>query len=192
MAGQDKVLNATLDLLRSDPWMMDCLRAVERLRLPDWYIGAGFLRNAVWDFLHDKQSRTPLNDVDVVYYDPADLRPGTEGKLEVALQSEFPGIAWEVRNQARMHISNGHPPYRDTEHSMAHWPETPTCVGARIESDGSLKVAAPFGIEENWSLWVRPNPLVRYPASVYNDRIRSKHWLEHWPKLQVQWACDRE
>ena len=169
---------------------MDCLRSVERLGLPDWYIAAGFLRNAIWDVLHEKQSRTPLNDVDVVYYDPADLRPWTEHELEFAMQNDRPGINWQVRNQARMHIPNSHAPYRDTEHAMAHWPEIPTCIGVRIEPDGTLKVAAPYGIEENWSLRVRPNPLVRYPASLYNDRIRNKRWLQHWPKLQVEWAHD--
>jgi hypothetical protein len=177
-------------LMCSDAWMMECLRAVERLKLPDWYIAAGFLRNAIWDFLHEKTIRTPLNDVDVVYYDPADLERTTEEALETALQPRLPGVNWQVRNQARMHVPDGHPPYRDSEHAMAHWPEIPTCVGVRIEPDGSLKVAAPYGIEENWSLRVAPNPAVRYAAVLYNDRIRNKQWLVHWPKLKVEWAHD--
>jgi uncharacterized protein len=52
------MLNATARLIRSDAWMMECLQAVERLKLPDWYIAAGFLRNAIWDFLHEKTTRT--------------------------------------------------------------------------------------------------------------------------------------
>jgi len=182
------MLNATARLIRSDAWMTECLRAVERLKLPDWYIAAGFLRNAIWDFLHEKTTRTPLNDVDVVYYDPADLERSTEEAIEAALQVRLPRVNWQVRNQARMHISNGHAAYRDTEHAMAHWPEVPPCVGVRIEPDESLKVAAPYGIEKNWSLRVAPNPLVRYPASLYNDRICNKRWLEHWHKLQIEWA----
>jgi hypothetical protein len=184
------VLNATIQLIRTDAWMMECLYAVERLRLPDWYIAAGFLRNAIWDFLHEKRPRTPLNDVDVVYYDPGDLGRSTEGRIEAALQADFPGINWEVRNQARMHIPNGHAPYRDAEHAVGHWPETPTCVAVQLESDGNLKIIAPYGIEENWSLRVTPNPAVRFPAALYNGRIREKRWLHHWPKLRVQWARD--
>lgn len=183
-------MDATIRLIRSEPWMMECLRAVESLQLPDWDIAAGFLRNAIWDFLHEKTTRTPLNDVDVVYYDPADLDQIDEHKFEVALQKRRPGVRWQVRNQARMHIPNNHAPYRDTEHAMAHWPETPTCVGVRLETDGSLKIAAPHGIAENWSLRVAPNPLVRYPAALYKERIRWKRWLEHWPKLTVEWASD--
>jgi len=182
------MLNETINLICSDAWMMECLRAVERMGLPDWYIAAGFLRNAIWDFLHEKRSRTPLNDVDVVYYEAADLSTNVETRIEAALEGCLPGIKWQVRNQARMHIPNGHAPYRDTEHAMAHWPEVPTCVGVRIEPDGSLKIAALYGIEENWSLRAAPNPLVQYPAALYNERIRQKRWLEHWPKLKVEWA----
>ena len=187
---EQEIVARTIRLVQSDPWMMECLRSVERLRLPDWYIAAGFLRNAIWNFLHEKQSRTPLNDVDVVYYDPADLGEINELKFEAALQARLAGVKWQVRNQARMHVPNGHAPYRDAEHAIAHWLETPTCVGVRIEPDGNLKVVAPHGIGENWSLRVTPNPAVRYPASLYNGRIREKRWLEHWPKLKVEWAHD--
>ena len=31
----------------SDPWRMAVLRAVRALALPDWAVGAGFVRNAV-------------------------------------------------------------------------------------------------------------------------------------------------
>src|SRR5437867_8341564 len=143
------MLNATARLIGSDTWMTECLRAVERLKLPDWYIAAGFLRNAIWDFLHEKTTRTPLNDVDVVYYDPANLSEVSEQKFEAALQVRLPRVKWQVGNQARMHISNGHMPYRDNEHAMANWPEIPNCVGVRFEAVGSMKVVTHYGIEKN-------------------------------------------
>src|SRR5438034_11754461 len=126
------MLNATARLIGSDTWMTECLRAVERLKLPDWYIAAGFLRNAIWDFLHEKTTRTPLNDVDVVYYDPANLSEVSEKKFEAALQARFPAAKWQGRTQTRMHIRNGHAAYRDTEHAMAHWLDVSTCVGGRL------------------------------------------------------------
>jgi len=36
-------------IIEADDWMMDVLRAAEKLQLPDWWIGAGFLRNKIWD-----------------------------------------------------------------------------------------------------------------------------------------------
>lgn len=184
------MLNKTVQLVRSDPWMMECLRTVETMRLPDWYLASGFLRNAIWDFLHEKQSRTPLNDIDVVYLDPADPDGSRESQIEADLRACMHEVNWEVRNQARMHLKSGHDPYQDSAHAVGHWPETPTCVAIRIEADGDLKIVAPYGLKVNWSLRVTPNPLVPYPAALYNERIRSKRWLEHWPKLQVEWARD--
>lgn len=184
------MLTPTIELIHGDAWRMECLRVVESIGLPDWYIAAGFLRNSIWDVLHAKPARTPLNDVDVVYYDPDDHDPAAEAKIEAVLHARFPGVKWEVRNQARMHLRNGHAPYRDSEHAIGHRIETPTCVGVRIGPDGRLKVVAPYGIAENWSLRVIPNPLIGYPAALFNARVQEKRWLEHWPKLRVEWALE--
>ncbi len=35
------------ELVRDDEWMMRVLRCADSVGLPDWWIGAGFLRNAV-------------------------------------------------------------------------------------------------------------------------------------------------
>ena len=45
----------TASILRKDSVRMQCLRAARSLNLPDWYLGAGFLRNAIWDYLHEKE-----------------------------------------------------------------------------------------------------------------------------------------
>lgn len=154
------MLAETIELIQSDAWRMECLRVVESLNLPDWYIAGGFLRNAIWDALHGKSVRTPLNDVDVVYYDAEDHGMAAQVQIESVLQARCPTAKWEVRNQARMHLHNGHPPYHDSENAIAHWIETPTCVGVRIGRDGWLQIVAPYGLAENWSLRVAPNPRV--------------------------------
>ena len=186
------MLAETIELIQSDAWRMECLRAVESLNLPDWYIAAGFLRNAIWDALHAKSVRTPLNDIDVVYYDSGGHGMATEVQIESVLQVRCPIAKWEARNQARMHLRNRHAPYRNSEHAIAHWIETPTCVGVRIGRDGWLQIAAPYGLAENWSLRVAPNPRVRYPAALFNRRVREKRWVDHWPKLRVEWAQEAQ
>lgn len=187
----ESILVATLALLETDPWRMDCLQIVRSLQLPDWYIGAGFLRNAIWDALHDKPVPTLLNDVDVIYFDPGDLGAEAEAQLEATLTALAPDVAWQVRNEARMHIPNQHAPYRDSADAIAHWPETPTCVGVRLETDDSLTIAAPYGLSENWSLRVAPNPVVPCPIELFNQRVFDKRWLEIWPRLQVHRARDQ-
>ena len=90
------------------------LRAVNRLGLPDCWTGAGFVRNLVWDRLHGYAEATPLNDIDVLYFDPSDRSRATERALEARLRRALPGQPWSVRNQARMHRRNADAPYRST------------------------------------------------------------------------------
>jgi hypothetical protein len=53
-----KTVDDVVDVIAHRPRMMRLLDAVEALSLPNCWIGAGFVRNAVWDRLHD-------NDIDV-------------------------------------------------------------------------------------------------------------------------------
>lgn len=43
-------------IIQADPWMMQVLQAAETLDLPDWWIGAGFLRNKVWDAIEGNET----------------------------------------------------------------------------------------------------------------------------------------
>ena len=57
------------NLIQSSPYHMKALEALATLDLPDAWIAAGFLRNLVWDYLHGYKTMTPLNDLDVIYFD---------------------------------------------------------------------------------------------------------------------------
>ena len=59
-----------ISLIREDQWMMELLRLTSSLNLPDWWICAGFIRSKIWDTLHHFNDRTPLSDIDVIYFDP--------------------------------------------------------------------------------------------------------------------------
>ena len=121
-----------LDCALDGAWRQAALAAVADLGLPDGWIGAGFLRTPVWDRLHGKNTATPLDDLDVVFFDPSNLDPATEARLEARLRAAQPGLNWQVRNQARMHLRNGDRPYRSTADALRHWLETPTAVALRL------------------------------------------------------------
>ena len=172
----------TITLLSNSPFHMDCLRAARQLDLPDWFLGAGFLRNAIWDHLHQKQVMTPLNDVDLVFFDRHHISPEFEEKTASKLREICPEVDWEVKNQARMHLRHSHQPYLNTTEGISYWIEVPTCVGVRLTQDDEFEFTAPFGLEENWSLDVKVNP--RYPrAELFRERVEKKRWLEIWPGL---------
>ena len=64
--------NDILNVIRGDKWRMDVLRAARELGLPDWWIGSGFVRTAVWDAMYDKVDKMVPPDVDVIYLDSHD------------------------------------------------------------------------------------------------------------------------
>ncbi|MDP6342818.1 MAG: nucleotidyltransferase family protein [Alphaproteobacteria bacterium] len=174
-----------LRLIADDPAMMAVLGVVRRQALPDWWIGAGFVRAKVWDYLHDFRQATELDDIDVLYHDSADTRRRAEADIEARLRATDGGQPWSVKNQARMHLRNGDRPYRDTTEAMAHWLETPTCVAVTLGADGELRLAAPYGLADLLDLTVRPTPsALRRPAE-YRQRLRAKDWAGRWPRLRI-------
>jgi hypothetical protein len=180
-----------LALVAADAWMMAALTAVAGLGLPDCWIGAGFLRGAVWDRLHGYASRTLLDDIDVVYFDPGAPDPATEAALERRLSDLLSGLPWSVKNQARMHLRNGDAPYGSSAEALAHWLETPTAVALRLNEAGALELLAPLGTEDLLGLVVRPNPHARkheHRLAAYRARLEKKNWPAKWPKLRVVWG----
>lgn len=177
--------NDVLRLIESDPDMMDVIRAVSSLDLPDWAIAAGFIRNKVWDTLHGYERATPPGDIDVAYFDPEQKH--VEEEVLSDLQRLIPGLPWEPFNQAFKHLKNGDEPYASTEDALAKWPETATTVGVTM-SDGTLRLVAPHGIDDLVGMVVRPTPFfLSSDAKKEKLRVRqaSKNWLAKWPKLRM-------
>ncbi len=180
-----------LALVAGDAWMMGALEAVAGLGLPDAWIGAGFLRGAVWDRLHGYAERTPPSDIDVIYHDPGNLDPALDRGLEKrlgAILSNLPGAPWSVRNQARMHLKNGDPPYGSSAQALACWLETPTAVAVRLDAAGGPELLAPLGTRDLLGLLVRPTPHARAQRlDAYRARLTAKNWPAKWPRLRVIW-----
>ena len=77
--------------LFADDSMMGVLRAVRDLELPDCWIGAGFLRNKVWDELHNSQYRS-LFDIDVIYFEEGGSE-AEEHEQIARLKTEYPKVS---------------------------------------------------------------------------------------------------
>lgn len=167
-------------LVTQDPLRMSLLYAASTLCLPDWYIAAGFVRNMVWDHLHG-YTGTPLNDVDVIYFDASKRFDDCE--LERQLKVLQPEVTWQVKNQAVMHIRNQDPPYKNSSDAMCYWPEKETALGVRLSVTDDLELATPFGVDSLWAGLITHNP--ERDRQVFNQRVASKGWLVQWPQLQI-------
>jgi hypothetical protein len=134
------------------------LGLVRALNLPDCWIGAGFVRNAVWDRLHGRAVSPLASDVDVVWFDADRAGPSVDGAHEAALAEADPRVAWSVKNQARMHVRNGDAPYASTADAMARWPETATAVAVRRTGADACEVIAPHGLADLFAMVLRATP----------------------------------
>ncbi len=174
-----------LNIIYEDEWMMEILRIVASLNLPDWWIGAGFVRSKVWDYLHEYTKKTSLPDVDVIYFDSSDLSETTEKEITKKLLQKMPYIQWQVKNQARMHLFHADVPYKNSTEGLSRWVETATCIGVSLDKNNELQLTSPLGIEDLVHLIVRPNPTIPSNLVLFKKRVRQKHWLHLWPLLKV-------
>ncbi|MBH0170063.1 nucleotidyltransferase family protein [Fictibacillus sp. 18YEL24] len=178
-----------INMIKNDDWMMRVLCAAKTLELPDWWICAGFVRSKVWDTLHGFQERTGLADIDVVYFNPEDLKKESEKKYEEMLLGLIPNVPWSVKNEARMHLVNDDfEPYTSTVDAISKFPETVTALGVRLNEQGEVILTAPCGIEDVLSMEVRPTDSYRRTEdrrNKYKERVKKKNWEAVWYKVRV-------
>lgn len=164
--------------------MVEILHLVEALELPDCWVGAGFVRNVVWDALHGRPWSPSYGDIDVVYFDTGDPNAERDIHAEATLRGSMPDAPWSVKNQARMHDANGDPPYAGTADALRHWPEI--CTAVAVRSVGTrIELLAPFGVSDLVGLIVRPTPAFAGKPGIYRARIAGKRWAQRWPKLRI-------
>ncbi|MDI4634992.1 nucleotidyltransferase family protein [Pelomonas sp. V22] len=177
-------------LALQSPWLMEGLRAARSLGLSSWCIGAGAVRNLVWDSLHGRSGRPELADVDLVYFDAHSMQAGSEQALQQRLQAVCPELPWEVCNQARVHLwfeaHFGHAvaPLQSLEESVACWPEYATAVGLWLDERDEIQVIAPHGLDDLFGCVVRRNPQ-RVSSETYRQRLAQKRYAERWPQVRV-------
>ncbi len=173
------------DFIAHHPRMMRCLAVLAAHGPADAWIGAGFVRNAVWDHLSGQDTEAlPPADLDVVFHDPVNATAEQDAAFEAALHIAAPDLPWSVRNQARMHERNKHRPYRDVADALAHWPETATAIAARL-GPKSVEILAPFGVEDVLKMIIRPTPAFHTKPEIPLARLEAKGWRTRWPRLRL-------
>lgn len=170
-------------ILAASAYHMDALRLAALAGPRLGWIGAGFVRDAVWDAL---SGRAPAiraaSDIDLVHHDPAG-DAASDARTEAALRAARP-LPWSVVNQARMAARNGHAPYAGLAEALAHWPETATAVAARM-AGGGIEVVAPHGLDDLFGMRVRPTPAHASDARAVRARLAAKGWAARWPGLRI-------
>lgn len=177
-----------LHLARQSVWLMDALRAARSLQLASWCIGAGAVRNLVWDHLHERAAQVP-GDVDLVYFEPA-ADAVQDAALRERLAACCPELPWDVTNQAHVHhwyadyFGQPMAALNSLEEAVGSWPEYATAVGLYLDAADTLHIIAPHGLDDLFALRIRHNP-TRVGIATYQQRLILKRYQERWPLVQV-------
>ena len=177
-------------IVRADPGLMHVLTTVRGLGLNDWRVFSGAVYQSVWNAVTDRPVGYGRKDYDLGYFDPDtswDAEDAVIKRVAAAFDEPFRSEV-EVRNQARVHLwfmDRFGEPYEaltGTDAALARFVAPAFAVGVRLEADDTISIAAPFGLEDVFSMTLRPNP----------NRPRAKGWDKtvagaraRWPELTV-------
>ncbi|HWD14768.1 nucleotidyltransferase family protein [Pseudochrobactrum sp. sp1633] len=179
-----------LGIIRNSSLLNDVLSRAQQLNLPDWYIVSGALYNLVWNVLTGRPETHGIKDIDLFYYDGADLSYEAEDRIIKAGDEVFSGVPLpvEIRNQARVHLwfekhfGQTYAPLQSSEEGIARFASKTHAVGIRLKPDGQLKLYAPFGLDDIFSLRITPNPVIDNRITHHQKALRAQ---KNWPEVTV-------
>lgn len=176
-------------LLSGSPIIDGVLDRWGAIELPNCWLSGSVVAQTAWNVIFGYPPEHGIADVDLVYFDPADLSEESEGEQEErlkALLSDVPSRI-DAKNEARVHLwyeaKFGYPidPYRSSEHAISTFPTTAGAVAIRPASNG-LDIYAPFGLDDLLNCAVRPNKM-QITEAIYV--AKAKRWRSCWPKLKI-------
>lgn len=140
-------------IIRAEPVLAEALALARDLDLPDCWLVSGAVYNTVWNVLTGRASMTGVKDIDLFYFDDADLSYEAEDEVirqGVSIFGHLPAPV-EIRNQARVHLwYEGHfgqryTPLRSSREGIDRFATMAHSVGVQLDQDGRLVIYAPMG-----------------------------------------------
>jgi len=196
-APDDSALRRRLSaIVRAAPSLMQVLRAVRALALPDPLVMSGAVYQRVLNHLTGRPSDHGIRDYDLGYFDASDISYEAEDvvirRVAAAFDEPLKSLV-EVRNQARVHVwfeahfGEAYTPLSCTAEALQRFLSPMFAVGVRLDADDRLHVAAPFGLADLFALRLRPNP--RRPSGGF-DRVAAGV-RRRWPEVRIAAAGDQ-
>ena len=180
-----------VDILQKCPGLMQVMRAVRDVDIPDWMIFSGAIYQPVVNHLTGRPLEHGLKDYDVAYFDASDTSYEAEDVVirRVAAAFEPPlSELVEVRNQARVHLwfeDHFGEPYSaltNSAEALTRFVSPSFAVAARLEADDRMTILAPFGLDDLFALRFRPNP---NRSTDHFPKIAAK-MKARWPEIAVE------
>ena len=178
-------------ILRAAPHVMEILKAVRDLRLPDAWLVSGGIYQTAWNVLTGRPLLHGIKDFDIIYFDGSDLSYEAEDAVIKEVEAALPDLASmiETKNQARVHLwyeQRFGRPYRPLDcsiDSLTTYASRTHAVAARLEGEDRLVLHAPFGLANLFGMRLVPNYSQLNPETYAEKAARMK---ELWPELTVE------
>lgn len=186
--GRGILLDKRLEKLLFDhPFIRHVFNRWEKLDLPDTWLVAGSIAQAVWNDIHGFDPKFGLKDIDIIYFDKDDLSEMREKETALFIHELFADlqVKFEVKNQARVHLwyedkfGYSIESFSSSKQAISMFPTSATSLGIRPLGK-SLEIYAPYGLDDLMGLIVRPNKRLASRA-VYEQKVM--RWQSLWPKL---------
>jgi uncharacterized protein len=169
---------------------MDVLRRLRLLALPDSWLVSGAIYNTVWNVLTGRPPLTGIKDVDIFYWDDADLSYEAEDAVIRRGDTAFAGLPLpvQIRNQARVHLwyeahfGQPYPPLRSSREAVDRFASVTHAVAVRLDAADSLDVYAPYGLDDLFAFRIAPN------RSMDNSRThmeKGARAVAVWPEVTL-------
>tara|TARA_R110001606_G_scaffold188015_7_gene335632 strand:- start:345 stop:959 length:615 start_codon:yes stop_codon:yes gene_type:complete len=190
-AGADAQQAFLVEAVGANPLAMTVLQRAAAMELPDHGLMAGAVYQAVWNALTGRDPAFGVNDYDLGYYDASDLSEAAEDVVIKAGETVFADLdaIVEIRNQARVHLWFGakhgvtRAPLTSTADAVAHFASHTHAVAVRLDRKGEMEVLAPYGLDELFSLHVRPVEDLADKTG-WNAKCLRQHAL--WPEIRFE------
>lgn len=183
--------DALRDIIRATPLLRDVLERMPQLGLPDSWLVSGAIYNTVWNHLTGRPPLTGINDIDLFYFDAADLSYEAEDRAIKAADRVFAGLPlpMQLRNQARVHLwyperfGEPYPPLSSSREAIDRFASLTHSVGARLDGAGAIELYTPFGLDDLFSFRIVPNRRMNNRATHDKKGARAR---SVWPEVVVE------
>lgn len=178
-----------LDIVVADPLVGATLARAAKCHLPDWLLVSGVLYNAVWNRLTGRPSGYGVKDIDLFYFDAADLSWEAEDAVirAAALLEGLPAPV-EIRNEARVHLwfeqrfGQPYPQLTSSAQALEYFAARTHAVGLRLDAAGKPDLVAPFGLDDIFSFRLTPNRVLDNRRTYEEKAARAR---KNWPEIEV-------
>ena len=179
-----------LRIVQSDPDIAAILAAMPAFGAPDCWLVSGALFQTVWNALDGLPRGHAVLDYDLFYFDE-DTSEETEDRWIKRAKIHFAFAAREVqlRNQARVHLwyskkfGIDYPQLHSSCDGVRQFLMPACMVAVRPQSDGTLELFAPLGLDDIFDRVIRPNPLWQGPPR-REYLAKAERYMRDWPSLR--------